>query len=578
MHIIMPISIKASLILIALLAILTGLAAAIVGMNEQSLVYNKGILWDIMPEAVMAISGLLLIFSATLLKVDNKISRLVDETLESIASGIIYFDKAGDLVKFNSIALIFLPELNEKITSKNFIGTYRKFLAFVYDRSLDIRGQIKKDLDAVYSSNSKLLLREVAELHSKVILLQFYKRSSGDIVAVLTDISMFNSQVEKMAALTEENEIIAHAIEATGNGMLIAKNEGENSSIIFSNRKFCAVLDQQSDEVIKGNFPDALEQCFGEGIDAIRKGIKKARQNNIVVEVPLRVRPDKKTVVWYALYILFYKDGNDHEFYVCILSDQTQARLSQAKVFQTQKLEAVAQMVGGLGHDFNNILAIVDGYSRIIRRSLVKGEDVAFHFENIDRSVKRGIDLTNRLLTFGQYRTSESIRLNICDHIRDMEVFLSPLAGSDIKLIVSAQEEACYIDVAPEAITQIVISLVTNARESMPSGGDLIITVSDASQSQLIKSQKKIEKQQDYVCLQIIDSGRGMDADILSRIYEPFFTTKDVSLHSGLGMSLVYGLVKEMGAMIDVKSTPDIGTSISILILKHEITKISEVA
>ncbi|PZP53366.1 MAG: hypothetical protein DI586_11150, partial [Micavibrio aeruginosavorus] len=500
---------------------------------------------------------------------------LVDETLESLASGIVYFNKEGHIEKFNSIASILIPELNEKITSRKFIGSYSKFLSFVYDRSLDIRDQTKRDLDTIYLSNSKLLSREIAKLNNKTILLQFYQRTLGDIVTIMTDISMFSRNIEKMAALTEENEIIVRAFEATGNGMLIAKKEGTGNSIIFANNKFCTMLSQSSEKVIKGYFPLVLEPCFSSQMISIQEGIDRAQRSNEVTEVSLRLRPDKKTVLWYVLYILFFKDGKDQEFYVCILSDQTQLRLTQAKVFQAQKLDAVAQMIGGLAHDFNNILSIIEGYSRIIRRSLDKGEDVNLHFENIDRSVKRGIDLTSRLLDFGQYRRSEKIRLNICDHIREMEAFLAPLAGSDIRLIISAQETACHVEVAPESITQIIISLVTNAREAMPGGGDLIVSIADASQSQLIKSQKKIEKKQSYICLQVIDSGRGMDHEVLARIYEPFFTTKDNTMHSGLGVSLVYGLVKEMNAMIDIKSNPGVGTSISILIPKCDAVSIS---
>lgn len=523
--------------------------------------------WIILPESIFFIGSLTAVISYSYLRVNGRISELVDEALESLSSGVIYFEPKGDLIRFNPAAAIMIPELSGSPISQDNIGSYKKFLSYIYDHSLDIQDQSGLKLDIPKLGLSRLLFREVVELaNHRIILAQFYQRSSKDIIVVLTDISMMKRHIEELASLTEENRIMIKAIEAGGSGMMIAQASDPAVPIIFANDIFAHIVQDSSDDVLNRPFIETFESRFGDQIDLIKAALQTARRVGRSDSVWLKLRKDKRLVIWYSFYILFFVDNNHREFFVCFLLDQTQARLSQAKVFQAQKLEAVAQLAGGVAHDFNNILSVIEGFSKIIQRSLSKGVDVVPLFENIDRSVQKGTQITSRLLTFGQRRVTQKIIFDVCSHIRDLETFLTPITGSTVNLILSSQDRSGFIEASPDAITQIVVSLVNNAKQSMPDGGDLILSIADASRSQILASQKVVDPTQNYICLQIIDSGMGMDQETLARIYEPFFTTKDPAKNSGLGMSLVYGLVKEMESFIDIKSTPDVGTSVSILI------------
>ena len=549
------------LVIITIAACILVAAIRIDGLSEK---------WRFIPEVVFALALMIILGVFSYLQIQKRITLLIDEALDSLASGIIYFDRKGVLARFNPAAAIMLPNISNDLHSDDYIGTYKYFLAYVYNHSLDIQDQSKLALDINQMNLSKLLFREVVEFNQRIVLVQFYQRASQDIVAVLTDISMMKRHIDEVAALTEENRIMIKALEAAGSSMLIAEvTEGE-SVVIFANERFAKTIRQDVEEISSQSFPEVFQVAFEDQMHIIREGVVKARTEGGAGDIVLKIRPDLKTVLWYALHILFFRDTNDKEFFVCFLSDQTQARIAQAKVFQSQKLEAVAQLAGGIAHDFNNILSVIDGFSKLIRKGLERGNDVTQFFESIDRGVERATQITGRLLTFGQRRVTQKIRLDVCEHVRAMEAILTPMMDGAINMIVSVQEDPCYIDASPDAITQIVMSLANNAREAMPGGGDLIISVAEASKSQILSAQKAVARHQNYACIQMIDTGVGMDAETLSRICEPFFTTKDPAKNSGLGMPLVYGLVKEMDSFIDIKSNVEVGTSVTILIPARE--------
>lgn len=471
MHIVMPTSVKGGLILTALLAFIAGLAAVIIDVAERLEMPNKAVLGDVLPEAIIVLCSFILIFCVTLLKTDNKISNLIDETLESIASGIIYFDKQGDLVRFNSIAGILLPELTEAITSQDFIGTYRKFLAFIYDRSMDIRDHSKLSLDAMHLSSSKLLFREIIKLQNgKIILIQFYQRRPGDIISILTDISLLKTHIEEVAALTEENRIMIKAIESTGNGMLIAQDNGEFIHVTFASGAFSNILGSSGEEIIGTKFPDILELPFSDQMDLIKQGLAKARREANIGEIILKLHQDK-TILWFTLYILFFCDEKDQGFYVCFLSNQNEAREAQAKLLQNKKMESIARMATNMAHDFNNILSVIDGYSNIIRKNLKSGKDVTELFGPIDRSVKRGSDLSSLLMAISEGQGAQKRPININDHIRNIEPEIASMMPDNIAMVVSVPDEPYYIEASPDAMTQILRNLAANSRESMQKTG-----------------------------------------------------------------------------------------------------------
>ena len=527
--------------------------------------------WFVLLEATALLLLLAIMTVYSRVSVQQKVTELISETMETLVSGILHFDDRGKLTRYNPAAVFLLPELKKEEHKSNF-STYKNFLAFIYDHSLDIqdRSQLYSDSD-VSESQSRLLFREVIKLQKdRIALVQFYQRSTSDIVAILTDISLMKRHIDEMAMLSDENKIMIKAIESAGYGLIVAQSIDRSAPVIYANKNFAQMLKVGMDNILDKSFYEVFENTFEDQLEVVKDAIRTARQEGKAQNIWLKMRHDHNAILWYCFNILFFVDAFDKEFFVAFASEQTQSRLSQARIYQSQKLEAVSQLAGGVAHDFNNILSVIDGYTKLLKKGLDRGEDITQFLDQIHRSVKRGSEITGRLLIFGQQKVEQKIRLDVCEYIRDFEALLIPIVHSPVKLIMSIQEDACYIDTTMDSIAQILMSLVSNACDAMPNGGDLIISVSEATRVQLLLSQKAITPGQSYVSIQIIDSGTGIDPDVLGRVYEPFYTTKDPGKNSGLGLSLVYGLVKEIEGKVDIRSTPGMGTAVTILIPMQE--------
>ncbi len=239
--------------------------------------------------------------------------------------------------------------------------------------------------------------------------------------------------------------------------------------------------------------------------------------------------------------------------------NMAEVRLSEARFFQTQKLEALGKLAGGVAHDFNNVLAIIDGYVHMAQKVAPQDDErLALYLDKIDLASKRGAALTNQLLLFGRHRIAGDEVIDLATLIRDQEGLLYPLLDSSVCLDVSAEPDL-RVECAPDALAQIIMNLVINARDAMPDGGRILIEARACEAADLPESLT-VGQGEAFVLLSVSDSGVGMDRDTITRIFDPFFTTKDQGRGTGLGLSMVYGLVQDMKGGIDVQTTLGEGT------------------
>ncbi len=247
-----------------------------------------------------------------------------------------------------------------------------------------------------------------------------------------------------------------------------------------------------------------------------------------------------------------------------VIEDTTENKIMQGQYLQSQRLEALGQLAGGVAHDFNNILSIIDGYARIAKKKASEAPEAAAYLEHIAQAVKRGAALTGQLLTFGRHKVVKDMVVDLGALICDQEPLIRPLMDASIALSIKTEDQV-YVQVAPDHICQILLNLCINARDAMPDGGNLIVELSKLEVSS-------------FAVLRIIDTGCGMPPDVRARMFDPFFTTKDQGKGTGLGLSMVYGLVKDMRGDIDVVSKVGAGTSITIrLPLSHDKPAVHEI-
>jgi PAS domain S-box-containing protein len=247
------------------------------------------------------------------------------------------------------------------------------------------------------------------------------------------------------------------------------------------------------------------------------------------------------------------------------LRDLTERKLLEDQLRQAQKMEAIGQLAGGVAHDFNNLLTIILGYSDV----LLGGEQLATDprgemLGQIRKAAERAALLTRQLLAFSRKQLLEPRILNLNESVTEMEKMLRRLIGEDIQIRTVLGKELDRISADPGQIEQVVMNLVVNARDAMPSGGELCIETANAELDPAYAQSHAELKAGHYVMLAITDSGCGMDDATKARIFEPFFTTKEQGKGTGLGLATVYGIVKQSGAHIWVYSEPGQGASFKI--------------
>jgi PAS domain S-box-containing protein len=247
-----------------------------------------------------------------------------------------------------------------------------------------------------------------------------------------------------------------------------------------------------------------------------------------------------------------------------IARDITERKILEAQLRQSQKMEAIGRLAGGVAHDFNNILTVINSYSELILARLDGQEGLYREVEQIRQAGERAAGLTRQLLTFSRRQVLETKIVSLNEVVMSMQQMLQRLAGANITLETILNEALGQIRADPSQVEQILLNLTVNARDAMPQGGQLVIQTENIDLGEQEAGRRAGLKPGPYVMLTVSDTGSGMDEKTLAHIFEPFFTTKEQGKGTGLGLSTVYGIVKQSGGDIWVESEPGRGTTFSI--------------
>ncbi len=231
---------------------------------------------------------------------------------------------------------------------------------------------------------------------------------------------------------------------------------------------------------------------------------------------------------------------------------------------QSQKMEAIGQLAGGIAHDFNNLLTAIHGYSEILTEALEVQSPLRTDVREIQRAADRATALTRQLLAFSRNQILEPRILDLRESIQSMESMLSRLIGEDIDVVVRLAPDAGHVKADPGQIEQVILNLALNARDAMPNGGTMIIELANAELDASYARRHAGVTPGQYVRLSVSDTGTGMDDATRARIFDPFFTTKAHGRGTGLGLSTVYGIVRQSGGNIWVYSEPGHGSSFKV--------------
>ena len=250
---------------------------------------------------------------------------------------------------------------------------------------------------------------------------------------------------------------------------------------------------------------------------------------------------------------------------VCVLvvTDMTEQRLLEEQLRQSQKMDAIGRLAGGVAHDFNNLLTAILGYGDLVGTGLPKDDPLQSHVREVLKAGQRAASLTQQLLAFSRKQIVVPRVLDLNSVVREVNKMLRRIIGEDIELRVLLDPATGNVKADPGQIEQVLLNLAVNARDAMPEGGRLIIETRNIRLDEAIRERFTVHPGP-HIMLAVSDSGIGMDAETQSHIFEPFFTTKEAGKGTGLGLSTVYGIVKQNGGYIWVYSEPNAGTTFKI--------------
>jgi signal transduction histidine kinase len=237
---------------------------------------------------------------------------------------------------------------------------------------------------------------------------------------------------------------------------------------------------------------------------------------------------------------------------------------------QSQKMEAIGRLAGGVAHDFNNILTVITASCSFLEEGLQKSEPLLEDVRTISEAAESAVKLTRQLLAFGRRQVLEPRPLDLNVLVAGSEKMLGRLIGEDVAIRVEPAPALGFALVDPGQIEQVIINLAVNARDAMPDGGTLTIATANVELDEAFVGLHAGSSAGPFVKLAATDTGVGMDAETLVRIFEPFFTTKEVGKGTGLGLSTVYGIVKQSGGFIAVDSAPGRGATFEIYLPRVE--------
>jgi PAS domain S-box-containing protein len=257
---------------------------------------------------------------------------------------------------------------------------------------------------------------------------------------------------------------------------------------------------------------------------------------------------------------------------------ETERRMLEEQLIQSQKLESIGTLAGGVAHDFNNLLTVILGNTQLSLFRLSPDSEVRERLLEVERAADRAATLTRQLLAFSRRQQLERKPINLQDTIHDIMKLLRRVIGEDVEIRFNTAASLPRVFADASQIEQVVMNLAINARDAMPNGGTLIIETCAVTVDQTYLQKHPLAKPGNYAEIVVSDTGTGMDEQTKTHIFEPFFTTKPTGKGTGLGLAMVYGIVKQHDGLIDVYSEISQGTTFRIYLPVVETTVIEDAA
>jgi len=486
--------------------------------------------------------------------------------IESSPEGILVYDADQlQVTEANSMAARYLGLDRDQIIGRNLLDLLPENPFEDLGTSEEVKGRISRALTGEVVQSERQIRRSdgaLLDLEVHTVRLPFQGRNL--LLATALDITARRRQERELEAYRNNLESTLDAIP----DLLFEVGLDGRYHSFHSGR--ADLLAAPVDQLIGRTVKEVLHaEAAATVLAALREAQETGRSSGGRIQLDL---PQGRA--WFELSVARKAGapGTDPRFLVLSrdITDRVEAeaerRHLEEQLFQSQKMESLGLLAGGIAHDINNMLGAIMGHIEMLKFKVADTPGVDRHVEGILAAADRSKDIVQKVLAFSrrQVFTPRSVELNV--HIESTQKTISPLIGEDIKLSFWPCKELSQVLADPSQLDQILMNLVLNARDAMPRGGSIVLETMNRHVDAAFCLEHPQASPGDYVVLSVQDSGTGMDPLTLTRIFEPFFTTKEVGVGTGLGLSTVLGIVKQNGGFMTVASHLGQGSTLQVFL------------
>jgi len=371
---------------------------------------------------------------------------------------------------------------------------------------------------------------------------------------------------ESEALLQQQTRILNSILDGMGDGVIVIGRDGRT---LLINKAAARVLGVPVRDVPAANWPEAYGLYLADGSALVpleMNPLQRASDGEPLVQLELRVKNAAVPGATVAITATPLRDpAGEVTGVIALLRDVTEQRNLEQQLAQSQKMEAIGKLAGGVAHDFNNLLTVIVGCSELALEDFDSVEARRANVVEVLAAARNASLLTQQLLAFSRRQVVQPKALQLNDIVSNMNSVLRRLIGAEIELTAVLGRDLHQVLADQSQLEQVVLNLVVNARDAMPDGGVVRLETDEELVSEARAAEIGVKPGR-FVSLTVVDTGTGMSEETRLRIFEPFFTTKDASKGTGLGLSTVYGIVRQSGGHIQVDSAPGQGTEFRVLL------------
>ena len=512
--------------------------------------------------------GLLIVFAEGI-AVDHRmshgvgLSRYLRTVLDTTPECIKVVGRDGTLLDMNLAGLALIEAASLETVAGSSV------YPLVVERDRDV---VRAAIEAAFDGESRHSEFEIVTLGGRRRVMESrigpLRDESGVIIAALCMTRDITERRASEERLRESEARFRRLVERAPLGSYLNDATG---ATVYCNPRLAAIFGRPAEEIVAGMWRDSVHPADQDRLMAACMAFFEGNDDEMHYDYRI-VRPDGAIRTLVVEQVRLRTPDGATEGFIGIIDDVTERRALEDQLRQSQKLEAVGQLAGGVAHDFNNLLTVIGNYGQFLKQDLAPGTRGRADLEELLSATRRATALTRQLLTFGRKQMAAPKLVAPNDIIRGVEEMVRRLIGEHIALVVDLDPRAGRVLADPSQLEQILVNLAVNARDAMPSGGLLTIetsTIRLAASDLLLPAPSGAMpaiagSPGEHVVVRVTDTGLGMDEETQRRVFEPFFTTKPQGRGTGLGLATIYGIVAQAGGRLCLRSATGRGTTVEV--------------